>query len=768
MSYTEEQLRYINYDKKTHTKLLACAGSGKTRCIIARINKLIENDVYKHDEILMLTFSRLTRDDFIEKIKSYSCIAPKQQQQQQCSNGSLSEIPQIVNIVNTIDSFAKKVIDHDNTVDVSLLSYKLMKYLETENIIKLKENNELAKIKIIFIDEAQDLNEIQNNIFCHMKNRLGIIINMVGDPNQNIFQFRNSSDKYLREFTADVFELTHNFRSHQSIVDFSKYLRPFEENAIVCHKGPNECEPIMMFYEDEGILERNILDILEEARKRNIDMSKFAILAPTRGRMRGGGKSHGLCFVTNILYKAGIKFKQFYEESVDETNSNGIKYAPIQGHVNVLTYMGSKGLEWDYVIIIDANTCLINKRQFNEEKHKNDQYLLYVACSRAVQNMFIYSKCYFRDGAPHFNTNQWFEKVPENLYQIDDRYAKTFYYSKLKYIDSMEKDNRLSKIIDNLDCYDLDCLSNLIGYQTKIIKYQKQIFKNDYSMIEKTSAIFLSKYTECLFKTLCEIKHNKPHTPFVDIENVIESDHIVVGLSEDICQWFYKNKKIMTWDKFDKDDTIPKLTKDIINKNFDRNKHFNAHHISLNGYYQWFILDQKIRIKNLYQKYMKCRNSSQIREILFHLMVVIHGIDTQHYFHIKSKGKKYENILENFKNMFDEIEEYVDVIDHSFNMISENVSKWGIFSKIDMIDEYDNIWMIKCSNDISLKHTLQSIINFMMYSPVFPDCDFIPNDEIMEININYINLLKGEEITYQYNFTQLIVKKIIDILTKYI
>jgi len=39
MSYTEEQRKYIEYDRPTHTKLLACAGSGKTRCIIEPINR---------------------------------------------------------------------------------------------------------------------------------------------------------------------------------------------------------------------------------------------------------------------------------------------------------------------------------------------------------------------------------------------------------------------------------------------------------------------------------------------------------------------------------------------------------------------------------------------------------------------------------------------------------------------------------------------------------------------------------------------------------
>ena len=33
----------------------------------------------------------------------------------------------------------------------------------------------------------------------------------------------------------------------------------------------------------------------------------WAILSPTRGRMRGYGNSHGLCLISNILYKAGIK-----------------------------------------------------------------------------------------------------------------------------------------------------------------------------------------------------------------------------------------------------------------------------------------------------------------------------------------------------------------------------------------------------------------------------------------------------------------------------
>jgi hypothetical protein len=751
MSYTAEQKKYINYSKKNHTKLLACAGSGKTRCIIARMNKLIELKTYTSNQIVMLTFSRFTRDDFIKKVKDY--------------DGKYISIDSI----STIDKFARSIIDPNGTVDVSLLSFSLMKFLESEKISVLKNNENLKKIKTVFVDEAQDLNEIQYRIFCAMRDKLNITINMIGDPNQNIYQFRDSSDKYLTGFEADIFILTKNFRSYESIVDFSKHLRPFKEYDVTCTKGDNKCKPNITMYTTEQMLENDILSVLAYAKEEGIDYSEFAILSPTRGRMRGGGGSHGLCFISNILYKAGIKFKQFYEESIEEISIDGIKYNPEKGHVNILTYMGSKGLEWRYVILIDADICLINKRSFDKEKHKNDQYLLYVACSRAIENMFIFSKIYERNGDIMFNLNPWFKHIPDNLYDLDDRYIERFSFPKLKYRTTVENNNRVSKIIDKLNCYDLNTLSDTIDFNNRIVMTLNKISTNNYANNEKCSSTFLSKFVDAFFHAVYNIKMKRPHIAISEIETILGGDNIVSDVSDDVCEWYNKNRNTMSWEKFIANNTIPQNIKYAILNKFDRSKPFDSHIISTNGYYQTFILGQRTWIKNLYKNYIRCKNSKQIRENLFYLMVVKHSIDTQHYFHIKSKGIKYEHILKDFKGLFDDIEEYIDKKDHNFVSANQNIERWGLLSRTDLIDDSHNAWSIKCTNDISLKHTLVSLI-----TQLIRDCENIDenfdlinlNDEnkMISIKTNYINFLKGEEISYIFKLTKEAVRCIITIL----
>ena len=67
-------------------------------------------------------------------------------------------------------------------------------------------------VKMIFIDEAQDLNKIQYDIACFLKKTLGASLHLIGDPNQNIYQFRESYESFMLNHEGVKFFLTQNFR----------------------------------------------------------------------------------------------------------------------------------------------------------------------------------------------------------------------------------------------------------------------------------------------------------------------------------------------------------------------------------------------------------------------------------------------------------------------------------------------------------------------------------------------------------------------------
>lgn len=751
--FTEQQNKYITNDVIEDTKLLACAGSGKTFGIICRIDYLIKTKKFLNTEILMLTFSRFTRDDFLNKIKKYKVETINDK------------------YVKTIDSFAKSLIDENNEIDVSLLSYKFMKYLEETPIDIIKKNTKLTQIKCIFVDEAQDLNETQYKILVLLKEKSGTIINLIGDPNQNIYQFRNSSDKYLTEFNAKTFYLTQNFRSHDPIIEFSKHLRPIPTMNITGTLGKSNCVPNFIFHENDSELETYLIKLLKNAKKVGLKYHDIAILSPTRGRMRGHGKSHGLCLISNLLYKNKIKFKQFYEETTDDL-SNNIRYVPEKDHINVLTYMGSKGLEWKFVILVDADICLINKRHFSEEKHKSDQYLLYVACSRAIDNIIIFSKCSFSDGNLSFQLNPWFNLIPKNCYALDQRFKKHFKYPQVKIRTADDSEKRITKIIDRLDEKLLDELAQICQYgtsnkttNTKSIKIINKIFDKDFSVIINSN-IFLGKYVENLFFIYYKMKNKMDKKKYVDIENIINSKHIITDIQSFVSDWFYMNRNHLSWEEFDKQkSTLDKTIVETIEEKFSRDQKLQEHTIVNDGYFKSFVLSMKQSIKKNYDKYIKTSDPKKIRKYLFGIIVIIYSLETQHYFHAKTGGEKFKDMLNLCGELFDKIEEFA--FNTKMNIIDNNVliSKDGLIGEIDMIEQNGPnkiIWEIKCVSDISLKHILQVMMYNILYHNIEDLCS-VGKDAI--IDANFINFLKGEMITIKILLSPEKIKRIKEIFS---
>lgn len=113
-------------------------------------------------------------------------------------------------------------IDYD---DILVYAHKIL--LDHEWITNIYR----SQYKHICIDEAQDLNKIQYELIKVICGDTIQSILMVGDPNQMIYGFNGSSEKYLCEnfmidFSPIKFHLKENYRSSKSIVKAANKLRP--------------------------------------------------------------------------------------------------------------------------------------------------------------------------------------------------------------------------------------------------------------------------------------------------------------------------------------------------------------------------------------------------------------------------------------------------------------------------------------------------------------------------------------------------------------
>ncbi len=98
---------------------------------------------------------------------------------------------------------------------------------KTVNALK-KDENRLSRLKehnqYIFVDEYQDLNYGQYELIRLISDESRVFV--IGDPDQSIYGFRGSDNKYFKQFNKDFpgcekIILTQNYRSTQTILDAS-------------------------------------------------------------------------------------------------------------------------------------------------------------------------------------------------------------------------------------------------------------------------------------------------------------------------------------------------------------------------------------------------------------------------------------------------------------------------------------------------------------------------------------------------------------------
>lgn len=198
------QLNIIKDKDSKYIVVAAGPGSGKTRILAHKLASLMMMEDVKHEQMLMVTFSRSAATEFKKRLikligNAASFIA-----------------------IKTFHSFCFDLLGRVGTLERSDAIIK-------DAAAKIRSGEaETGKITktVLVIDEAQDMDENEYELICALMDyNEDMRVIAVGDDDQNIFEFRGSDSKYMerliREKNAVMYELVDNYRSKMNLVDFS-------------------------------------------------------------------------------------------------------------------------------------------------------------------------------------------------------------------------------------------------------------------------------------------------------------------------------------------------------------------------------------------------------------------------------------------------------------------------------------------------------------------------------------------------------------------
>jgi ATP-dependent DNA helicase RecQ len=198
------QLKIINDNEAKYIVVAAGPGSGKTRVLVHKLASLLLMEDVKHEQLLMLTFSRAAATEFKKRLLSLIGNAANYIEIKTFHSYCFDLLGRVGNLEKA-DAILKKTIDKINNKDV--------------------EPGRITKT-VLVIDEAQDMDEDEFNlIITLMKQNEEMRVIAVGDDDQNIYEFRGASSKYLGRFMrargTTRHELVENYRSKSNLVDFT-------------------------------------------------------------------------------------------------------------------------------------------------------------------------------------------------------------------------------------------------------------------------------------------------------------------------------------------------------------------------------------------------------------------------------------------------------------------------------------------------------------------------------------------------------------------
>lgn len=201
---SQRQMKIIS-DKDSRCIVVAAGpGSGKTRVLVHKLASLLLLEDVKHEQLLMLTFSRAAATEFKQRLMELI--------------GNAAHFVEI----KTFHSYCFDLLGRiGNLEDAKNVVEKAAEMISQGEV----EPNKIGKT-VLVIDEAQDMGVDEYNLVkALMNNNEEMRVIAVGDDDQNIYNFRGSDSGYMFRLTQEsgskFIEMTENYRSAKHPVDFA-------------------------------------------------------------------------------------------------------------------------------------------------------------------------------------------------------------------------------------------------------------------------------------------------------------------------------------------------------------------------------------------------------------------------------------------------------------------------------------------------------------------------------------------------------------------
>ena len=209
---SRRQLEIIN-DKQSRCIVVAAGpGSGKTRVLVHKLASLLLLEDVKHEQLLMLTFSRAAATEFKKRLIDL-----------------VGNAAHYVDI-KTFHSYSFDLIGKQGSLDEAKdVVGRAAGMIERGEV----EPSKIAK-SVLVIDEAQDMGADDFRLVqALMRQNEEMRVIAVGDDDQNIYAFRGSDSRYMQSLVSEerlrageqssgmgakLYEMTDNYRSARAIV----------------------------------------------------------------------------------------------------------------------------------------------------------------------------------------------------------------------------------------------------------------------------------------------------------------------------------------------------------------------------------------------------------------------------------------------------------------------------------------------------------------------------------------------------------------------